>query len=141
MLPQRITVLLVSFLALLGLSGLKPIHAQAFGFEKDRMPITQLDGLWRFHPGDDPRWSDPAFDDSSWPLLRSDRGWNSQGYPAMSGFGWYRFSIRVPAGSKPLALYFPRFLTSYEIYADGRPLGGFGGLGIRGTGLRRCFVR
>jgi hypothetical protein len=116
------------FLALLGMSGVKRARAQVFDFEQDRMPISELDGLWRFQPGDDAHWADPAFDDSSWPLLRSDRGWSSQGYPARSGFAWYRFSIRIPAGSKPKALYFPRFLTSYEVFADGHLLGAFGAM-------------
>jgi len=31
--------------------------------------VTDADGVvlsraWRFHPGDDPRWADPAFDDA-----------------------------------------------------------------------------
>jgi len=128
MLLQKMAVLLAVSLAFLGLSGAQPVHAQIFDFEKDRVPITELQGSWRFHPGDDAHWADPVFDDSSWPLLRSDRGWSSQGYPGKSGFGWYRFSIRVPGGRKPLALYFPRILTSYEVYADGHLLGGFGGL-------------
>lgn len=126
MLPRKKPAVLLLFLALLGLSAVNSVGAQAFDLDKGRVALTRLDGLWRFHPGDDGRWADPAFDDSSWPLLRSDRGWNSQGYPGMSGFGWYRFSIRIPAGAQPLALYFPRLMTSYEVYADGQKLGAFG---------------
>ena len=128
MLPRKKPAVLVLFLALLGLSAVNSVGAQVFDLDKGRVALASLDGLWRFHPGDDGRWADPAFDDSSWPLLRSDRGWSSQGYPAMSGFGWYRFSVRIPAGSQPLALYFPRLMTSYEVYADGHRLGAFGGI-------------
>ncbi|WP_109486393.1 SpoIIE family protein phosphatase [Occallatibacter savannae] len=128
MLPRKALIHFLLLLAMLCVSGAEAVRAQAFDLAKDRLPIAELDGLWRFHPGDDPHWADPAFDDSSWPLLRSDRGWSSQGYPKMSGFGWYRFRVKIPAGSAPLALYFPRFLTSYEVYADGRLLGGFGGM-------------
>ena len=46
----------------------------------------------------------------------------------MSGFGWYRFNLRIPEGTQPLALYFPRMMTSYEVYADGHKLGAFGGM-------------
>src|SRR5579884_2951830 len=63
--------------------------SQDFDLQRDGMPLAELKGQFRFHAGDDARWADPAFDDSSWPLLRSDRGWSSQGYPGMSGFGWY----------------------------------------------------
>src|SRR5579864_5221744 len=31
--------------------------------------VLPLDGPWRFHTGDDPRWVDPGFDDSSWETL------------------------------------------------------------------------
>ena len=128
MLPRKKPAVLVVFLAFLGLSAVNSVGAQVFDLDKGRVALTRLDGLWRFHPGDDAHWADPSFDDSSWPLLRSDRGWNSQGYPGMSGFGWYRFSIRIPEGTQPLALYFPRMLTSYEVYADGHRLGAFGGM-------------
>lgn len=128
MLPRKKPAVLVLFLALLGLSAVNSAGAQVFDLDKGRVALTRLDGLWRFHPGDDSRWADPAFDVSSWPLLRSDRGWSSQGYPGMSGFGWYRFSVRIPEGAQPLALYFPRLMTSYEVYADGHQLGAFGGM-------------
>ena len=29
-----------------------------------------LSGMWKHHTGDDPRWADPAFDDSAWPSVR-----------------------------------------------------------------------
>jgi hypothetical protein len=128
MLPRKKPAVLVLFLAFLGLSAVNSVGAQVFDLDKGRVALTRLDGLWRFHPGDDAHWAYPSFDDSSWPLLRSDRGWNSQGYPGMSGFGWYRFSIRIPDGTQPLALYFPRMMTSYEVYADGHRLGAFGGM-------------
>ena len=128
MLPRKKLVLCAVLLSLLNLCGHEATHAQVFEFEKERAPIVELRGLWHFHPGDDARWAAPSFDDSGWPLLRSEAGWSSQGYPAMSGFGWYRFRIEIPGNSRPLALYFPRFLTSYEIYADGHLIGGFGGM-------------
>jgi hypothetical protein len=34
-----------------------------------RAAATLLDGAWRFHTGDDPRWADPNADDSSWRQL------------------------------------------------------------------------
>ncbi|HEX4582427.1 MAG TPA: hypothetical protein VH139_10210, partial [Acidobacteriaceae bacterium] len=85
-----------------------------------------LDGLWQFHPGDDPRWADPAFDDSAWPLLRSDRPWSVQGYPGMSGYAWYRFTLRAPAGSPPVSLLLPPITSGYTLYVDGRNAGSAG---------------
>ena len=65
-----------------------PAAAQVFDIESDRQQVAVLDGQWRFHTGDDPRWSDPAFDDSTWPLLRSNTGWSTQGYKDHGGMAW-----------------------------------------------------
>jgi hypothetical protein len=35
--------------------------------------MMSFDGLWHFHTGADPAWASPVFDDSQWPLLRSDK--------------------------------------------------------------------
>jgi phosphoserine phosphatase RsbU/P len=80
----------------------RPIEAQTtadipavFDCARDRDPMISLNGVWRFHPGDDPDgklgWAKPDFDDSSWPLLRSNAGWGEQGYRGYTGFAWYRF--------------------------------------------------
>jgi sigma-B regulation protein RsbU (phosphoserine phosphatase) len=102
--------------------------AQVFDLDKDREPVVSLDGLWRFHPGDDLRWADPAFDDSQWPLIHGDRGWSGQGYKNMAGSAWYRAKILVPAGVGPLAIYVPIIGTSYQLFADGQLIGGRGGM-------------
>ncbi len=110
------------------------LPAQSFDLERGREPVVSLDGLWRFHPGDSPTapgsqaplWAAPGFDDSAWPLLRGDRSWSTQGYRGLSGFGWYRFAIRVPAGDKATSLLLAPILTSFEVYVDGRLVGGSG---------------
>jgi len=104
------------------------MDAQTFDFARDRQPVVELNGLWRFHPGDDPHWAEAGFDDSQWPLLHSDRNWAQQGYKGLSGVAWYRFKVDVPPGSPRLALYVPRMITSYEVFADGTSIGGFGGM-------------
>ena len=97
-----------------------------FSLTSDREPLVSLKGYWRFHPGDDPRWSDASFNDSPWPLLQSDEPWSEQGYKNLSGFAWYRFSTVAPSPSVPLALILPSILTAYEVFDDGRKIGGFG---------------
>jgi hypothetical protein len=109
------------------------LSSQSFDLDRDREPVVSLDGLWRFHPGDSPPvpssqatgettklWAQPGFDDSTWPLLRSDRSWSDQGYPNMSGYGWYRFIVHVPAGPNPKSLMLAPIMTSFEVYVDGR---------------------
>jgi hypothetical protein len=108
--------------------------AQSFDLDSGREPVVSLDGLWRFHPGDSPAapgssaplWAVPGFDDSGWPLLESSRSWAAQGYPAMSGYGWYRFAVKVPAGERPSSLLLAPIVTSFEVYVDGERAGGSG---------------
>jgi hypothetical protein len=110
------------------------LPAQSFDLDNGREPVVSLDGLWRFHPGDSPAaagsqvplWATPSFDDSAWPLLASSKSWSAQGYPGMSGYGWYRFAVRIPAGEKPTSLLLAPIVTSFQIFVDGKPAGGSG---------------
>jgi hypothetical protein len=61
----------------------------------DRVHGTiDLDGPWRFQVGDDERWADPAFDDSSWTTVTLHQALSEQGIEAYSGYGWYRARLR-----------------------------------------------
>jgi hypothetical protein len=110
-----------------------PACAQIFDVERERVPMSPLSGQMRFHPGDNPRWSEPGFDDSSWPLISPEKSWSEQGYQDLSGFAWYRFEIVVPHNHGQLALYTPGVYTSYQLFADGRLVGSFGGFPPRAS--------
>lgn len=102
------------------------LHAQTFSLITGREPVASLNGLWRFHTGDDPDWANPNFDDSQWPLLRSDESWAKQGYKGYSGYAWYRFNVQLPAGLDHLSLLLPPLRTSYQVFVDGKQVGSFG---------------
>jgi phosphoserine phosphatase RsbU/P len=104
-----------------------------FSLLTDRLAVVSLDGQWRFHPGDNLNWADPGFDDSAWPLLRSDQPWSTQGYQGLSGFAWYRFVVRAPAQAMPLAILLPSVLTDYEIFVNGHRIGGLGKMPPHGS--------
>ena len=104
------------------------LFAQSFDMEQNREQMMELKGLWHFHTGDDPHWSNPTFDDSAWPLLKSDEPWSSQGYKDYGGMAWYRFQIVLPPQHKTLALQLPFIFTSYQLFANGRLIGQFGSL-------------
>lgn len=126
--PCAEKILLISLLLVIsGCSASLP--AQSFSLVSGREPVTSLDGLWRFHTGDNPAWADPNFDDSSWPLIRSDESWTKQGYFTYSGYAWYRFVVQVADGSKPAGLLLPRIYTGYQVYAHGKLIGGSGSNG------------
>jgi hypothetical protein len=114
--------------ATLSLAAVRPVLAQDFNFDRDRMPIVEMRGLWHFHTGDDPRWANPNFDDSGWALLRVDQSWSEQGYNGYGGMAWYRCKILVLQTHKDLAIYIPALADSYQVFANGRLIGQEGGL-------------
>jgi len=94
---------------------------------------ASLATAWRFHPGDDPRYADPGFDDSLWQTLRVPTGWGPRGYHGDTApLAWYRLRVRVPLppdGADPrLALLLGKIDSAYEAFAGGIRLGGIGGM-------------
>ena len=108
-------------------------------------PAIALDGTWRFHPGDNPAWADPRLDDRNWhrfdlislPGNRDDdvglpgwlAGWRARGHPDLEGYGWYRRQVALPAQGD-LVLLGPTMVDDgYEMFWNGRRIGGVGRLG------------
>jgi hypothetical protein len=128
MLPRgwdRRTIVLLTF-ALLFVSSTKLACAQVFDLERDRVQMTELNGLMRFHTGDDPRWADPKFDDSKWKLLKPDQPWSASGEKDIGGMAWYRFIVHVPESLHQPVLYLPSFAVSIQVFADGELIGSHG---------------
>jgi len=111
-----------------------------------RAAATLLDGGWRFHIGDDPRWAGAGVDDSSWETIDLTaapgshdedvglpdyvRGWMAHGHPNYAGYAWYRRAVNVPAGPASWDIIGPTIVEDgYELYWNGRLLGGSGRLG------------
>jgi len=106
--------------------------------------FLRLDGPWKFHTGDDPRWAEPGFDDAAWedvdlyaPPGANDGdsgvspytpGWTAKGHPGYQGYAWYRLHTTVlPPAGESLALLGPWAVDSvYQVYAGGKLLGGVG---------------
>jgi hypothetical protein len=105
---------------------------------------VRLEDSWKFKTGDDLRWADPRFDDRAWGTLNlaapadandGDQGighyaagWEANGYGGYTGFAWYRILIASPPSSgRDLAVLGPAMVDSaYQIYANGKQLGGIG---------------
>lgn len=89
--------------------------------------VSSLAGEWAFHPGDNPQWAEPGFDDGDWPRLTVPRSWGRQGYPDVYGLAWYR--VRVPSrwrADAALGVTVGSVGSAYEIFAGGLRLGGIG---------------
>ena len=89
---------------------------------------------WSFSTGDNMRWSQPSFDDSTWELLPVPGDWRSYGYGDYFGAAWYRLTVNLSDKvlnsdeRYRLAISIGKVYTSYEIYAGGEKLGGVGSL-------------
>jgi hypothetical protein len=103
-----------------------------------------LNGPWRFSIGDDPGWASPNFDDSHWESVDLTpapgahdgdvglpgyvAGWSTRGHAGYIGYAWYRLRVTIDGDpGAPLALAGPTDVdTTYQLYVDGRRLGGPG---------------
>src|SRR5499426_2660214 len=124
----------------------------AIGGRPDPPPLraaaTLLDGAWRFHTGDDPRWADPNSDDTAWETVDMTAlpgshdgdvglpdyvgGWMAHGHPDYHGYAWYRRAVTVPAGRASWEILGPTLVEDgYELYWNGRRIGGSGRLGAK----------
>jgi hypothetical protein len=103
-----------------------PLVVEALG--KGTVPLS---GPWQFHAGDDPAWASPTFDSSGWEQLSADQPWGKQGHARLTGFAWYRSSVvfsQAAGGPQVLSLLVPKIRDSYEIYWNGKLIGGNGKL-------------
>ncbi|OYV98700.1 MAG: hypothetical protein B7Z68_00200 [Acidobacteria bacterium 21-70-11] len=104
----------------------KPADLTARGFATTPDGV-QFTYLWRFHPGDDPAWAAPAFDDTKWetvePLMPAGK-LPQAGWP---GVGWFRRHLRVEPAlwGVPLAVRIEEAGTA-DIYLDGKLVHGAG---------------
>ncbi|MGE0452517.1 MAG: ATP-binding protein [Vicinamibacteria bacterium] len=90
-----------------------------------------LAGQWRFQAGDDPAWAGPAFDDTGWTAIAVPTGWGPAGYDGPTApLVWYRKALRFEGGPgrPPVAVTLGKVDSAYEVYANGRRLGGVGAL-------------
>lgn len=96
--------------------------------------ISLVERAWLFKP--DPQneglkqgWEKAALaDEKQWKEIRIGTNWESQGYPNLDGWAWYRLSVEIPARWKNREIYlsFEGVDDLYELYVNGQ-LAGKGG--------------
>jgi hypothetical protein len=142
----EVWIVIITLIALVGV-----IADLASGGRADppalRAAATLLDGPWRFHTGDDPRWADPNTEDGDWETIDMTAlagshdgdvglpdyvsGWMAHGHPGYRGYAWYRRVVTVPAGRASWDILGPTLVDhGYELYWNGQRLGGSGRLGL-----------
>ena len=88
--------------------------------------MAKLDHSWLLQFGDDLDWARPDYDDSKWSKIRTDHNASNTGVKGHAGYLWYRLHLVVPDWPEPLGLYIPAWIGTFEIYANGQPIGKLG---------------
>ena len=89
---------------------------------------------WKYHPGDNPEWASPSFDDTAWEsanTLLVEKEFPESGW---EGIGWFRLHLSVldeRLWNVPLALHVVYQAGASEIYLDGKLIYKFGIIGTR----------
>ena len=138
-------LILISYLILTAFGFI----CQAAAEDNDAVPVTgirvlTLDDIekggallvnWKYRPGDDQEWANPAFDDTEWESTEST--WlflNEIPRIGWEGIGWFRLHLSVPderLWHMPLALRVIYQAGASEIYLDGELIYSFGKVGNR----------
>jgi hypothetical protein len=103
-------------------------NAQTFQTTNPGSGSVAVGGKWQFRTGDDPAWASPTYSDSGWEQLRVDEPWGSQTHPGYTGVAWYRKHIQVTGTAGKLSILLPPVDDAYEIYWNGKKIGGYGSL-------------
>ncbi len=143
-------IILISYLILMISVSISEVPAQDSETVPDKLVLTSdllnsgvvVDsgtGLypWKYHPGDNPEWANPTFDDTEWEsggtlntLVLQNGGFESE----WEGIGWFRLHVSVPdrqLWNVPLALQVMYQAGASEIYLDGELIYAFGKVGTR----------
>jgi len=103
-------------------SGQEVFHLQKI----DEGGIT-LDKAWKFHPGDDPAWSNPGYDDSNWENLNPTLELHQLPQVREAEIGWFRLRMEVDSSlADERITMISSILGAAEIYLNGQLIYTFG---------------
>lgn len=60
---------------------------------EDLKRVVDLRGYWKFSIGDNPRWSQPDYNDQSWEKIFVPSPWENEGFSGFDGYAWYRITV------------------------------------------------
>jgi sialate O-acetylesterase len=92
--------------------------------------VVELDGVWKFHPGDEPACADPAYAEADLADVSVPGFWENAGFPQLDGFAWYRrhFTLTEQPATASMVLLLGRIDDLDEVYLNGERIGGTGDL-------------
>jgi sigma-B regulation protein RsbU (phosphoserine phosphatase) len=74
---------------------------------------------WRMHPGDDPAYSRPNYDDTAWSPASL-----PQTHDIEAGWQWYRIRAKLPSSPSVLAIFVSGGAGTYEVFLNGEKVPG-----------------
>lgn len=94
-------------------------------YASDYKLIVRLSGYWKFSIGNDPKWSDPNYDDSNWDQIYAPADWEKNGYNDYNGYAWYRkkFDVYNAPENATLYLMVGKIDDVDEVYLNGVRIG------------------
>ena len=92
--------------------------------------LISLEGRWKFSIGDEPRWSDPDYNDNKWATIPVPSTWENEGFHGYNGFAWYRkiFNGNYLPKNKAIFLFLGYIDDVDEVYINGHLIGASGSL-------------
>ncbi len=86
-----------------------------------------LDKAWKFHPGDDPAWSNPVYDDSNWENINPTLELHHLPQVREAEIGWFRLKMEVDSSlADERVTMISSILGAAEIYLNGQLIYKFG---------------
>lgn len=105
----------------------------AFALKAAAQEIS-IDKGWKFAIGDSAQWASPTYNDANWKPINLAHNWESQGYPNIDGFGWYRSHLIIPSSLKEksylkdsLRITLNNVDDNDEVYLNGQLIAKYGG--------------
>ncbi|MEQ8240970.1 MAG: beta galactosidase jelly roll domain-containing protein [Cyclobacteriaceae bacterium] len=90
--------------------------------------VVDLNDYWKFSIGDNPRWSQPDFNDYKWDEIYVPSTWEEQGFNGFDGYAWYRISVDLQnISTENLYLILGYIDDVDEVYVNGQLIGFTGG--------------
>lgn len=101
------------------------VDSTTFNIALDSNKSIELNGLWKFHDGDDSLWASKEYDDTKWQNIKSNFG--IQDSSLFNGIGWFRLHIKIDSALTLSSASFSIYhYGASEIYVDGKFISSFG---------------
>ncbi len=86
--------------------------------------VVDLRGYWKFSIGDNPRWSNPEYNDQSWEKIFVPAPWENEGFSGFDGYAWYRITVDLKNISDQNLFLILGFIDDVdEVYLNGHLIG------------------